>query len=79
MQLHAQRFVKAQDENRFAPRATRTGQVLGAVAQNHGLARARHAVDHAVAVTQTARQLLLLQVHHTHDAGQLGICIVVVK
>jgi hypothetical protein len=55
------------------------GQVLGAVAQDHGLARARHAVDDAVAIAQAAGQLLLLQVHHAHDVGQLGVGIVVVK
>jgi UDP-N-acetylmuramate-alanine ligase len=52
------------------------GQVFGAVAQDHRFARARHAVDDAVAVAQAAGQLLLLQVHHAHDAGQLGIRIV---
>ena len=41
--------------------------MLGAVAQDHGLARAGHAVDDAVAVAQAAGQLLLLHVHHAHD------------
>jgi hypothetical protein len=55
------------------------GQVLGAVAQNHGFARARHAVDDAVPVAQGPGQLLLLQVHHAHDAGQVGLGLGVVK
>ena len=36
-------------------------------------------MDHPVAVAQAARQLLLLQVHHPHDAGQFGIGVAVVK
>jgi hypothetical protein len=55
------------------------GKVLRAVAQDHGLARACHAVNHAVPVAQAAGQLLLLQVQHAHDVGQLGVCVVVVK
>jgi hypothetical protein len=71
-QLAGQRFVVAEDQHGLAGRGGRLGQVLGTVAQQHGLAGAGHAVDDAVAVAQAARQLLLLQVEHAHDAGQLG-------
>ena len=72
-QLLGQRFVVAEDEDGFAGRRLGLGQVFGPVAQQHGLAGAGHAVDHAVPLAQAARQLLLLQVHHAHDAGQLGL------
>jgi hypothetical protein len=55
------------------------GQVFGAVAQQHGFARAGHAVDDAVAVAQAARQLLLLQVHHAQHVGHFGGCVGFVK
>ena len=78
-QLDTQRLVEAQDQDGLAGGGAGLGQVLGAVAQDHGLARSGHAVDHAVAVAQAAGQLLLLQVHHPHDAGQFGVGIAVVE
>jgi AcrR family transcriptional regulator len=68
-ELHGQRLVVAKHEDGLGRR--QLGQVLGAVAQDHGLARAGHAVDHAVALAQAAGQLLLLQVHHAHDVRQV--------
>jgi hypothetical protein len=69
VQLHAQRFVKAEDEDGLAERCAGLRQILGAVTQDHGFAGAGHAVDDAVAVAQAAGQLLLLEVHHAHDVG----------
>ena len=78
-QLHAQRLVEAQDEDGLAAGAACAGQVFGAVAQDHGLARAGHAVDDAVAVAQAAGQLLLLDVHHAQDVGHGGGLVAVVE
>jgi hypothetical protein len=64
-----QRAVEAQHQHRLVG-ARRGGQVLGAEDQDHGLARTRRAVDHAVALAQRARHLLLLQVHHLQQVGQ---------
>lgn len=73
VQLDAQRLVKAEDEDGLAAGCAGLGQVLGTVAQDHGFARACHAVDHAMPIAQAAGQLLLLDVHHPHDVWQLGL------
>ncbi len=78
-ELLGQRLVVAKHEDGFAGGGVGFGQVLGAVAQQHGLARAGHTVNHAVPVAQAARQLLLLDVHDPHDAGHLGGFVAVVK
>jgi hypothetical protein len=46
-ELLGQRLVVAKHEDGFARSGVGLGQVLGAVTQQHGLARAGHAVNHA--------------------------------
>ena len=65
-----QRAVVAKDEDGLA-RLRRRRQLLRAVDQDHGLARARRPVDDPVAGPQRACNLLLLQVHHLKQIGQI--------
>ena len=71
-ELDGQRLVVAKHQHGLAC-GVGAGQVFGAVAQHHGFAGARHAVNDAVAVAQAAGQLLLLQVHHTQHVGHFGL------
>ena len=71
-ELDGQRLVVAKHQHGLAC-GVGAGQVFGAVAQHHGFAGARHAVDDAVAVAQAAGQLLLLQVHHAQHVGHFGL------
>ena len=71
-ELFGQWLVVAKDEDGLAVNRLGLGQVLGPIAQQHGLARASHAMDDTMPLAQAARQLFLLQVHHAHDAGQFG-------
>ena len=67
-----QRAVVAKHQHRLVdPR--RGGELLRAKDQDHRLARTRRAVDHAVAVAQAARNLLLLQIHHLQQVGQCDV------
>ena len=61
-----QRPVVAKHQDRPV-RPRRGGELLGAVDQDHRLARPRHAVDDPVPLAHRARELLLLQVHHQHQ------------
>lgn len=67
LQARGQHHVVAEHEDGLAQHF---GEVQAAVAQDHGLAGAGDSVDDAVAVTQAAGELLLMQVHDAHEVGQ---------
>ena len=67
-QLGGQRVVVTQHQYRLvsAPR-----QLCTTISKNHGLARTRHAMHYAMPIAQTARQLLLLQIHDVQRTGEI--------
>src|SRR6185369_5098959 len=72
-QFQGQRLVVAKNEYQFGLGGDLC-KLLCPVAQDHGLAGARDAVDDAVTVAQASGELLLLQVHDAHDVRQIDLC-----
>src|SRR5690606_39945880 len=66
-QTRGQRDIEAQHQNGLMQGLR---ELQAAVAENQGLARAGYAVNHPVAIAETTRQLLLLDVHDAHDLRQ---------
>src|SRR5689334_5462355 len=68
LQSVGQRFVEAKDQDRLGHDL---GELRAAVSQNHGLARAGDAMNHAVPLAEASSQLLLLQIHDSDDVWEL--------